>query len=154
MDPGARWSLIIGTAGGLLVLAAALFAPPVAPLLAVSTGLSAGSIYIRKTRRDLSGRAGQGGVIVAPVVVVAQGIGTTVNLLLLGGGLRLGSRLSVLGLSGGHVELPLSMVIALVVLLVLLDLALVLVSAEFTARQALAARREPEQSSIETAAQG
>jgi len=138
MDPGARNSLILGAIGGLAVLAAAALFPPLAPLLALVTGLIAGPLYVRTTRRELTGRAGQGGLVCAPPIVLAQGLGTALNLFVLGGGIRLGGRMSMLGATG-EAELPLPMLMALVLLLVLLDLALVAVGAEFMARRAVAA---------------
>ncbi len=138
MDPGARNSLIVGAVGGLAVLAAAILLPPLAPLLALAAGLFAGPVYVHTTRRDLTGRAGQGGFICAPPVVLAQGLGTVLNLFVLGGGVRLGGRLSMLGATS-EADLPIPMLAALIVLMVLLDLALVVVGAEFAARRAVAA---------------
>jgi len=144
MDPGARWSLIVGVVAGLLIAAAAALLAPVAPLLAVVAGLLAGWLYVRTTRREIPARAGQGGIIAVPPILLGQGAGTAANLLLLGGGLELGSRLSVLGSGGGSLELPASMVAALIVLVVLLDLALVLVGAEWIARRTLRKRETAE----------
>ena len=122
------------------MLAAAAFIAPLAPLLAAVLGPLAGWAYIRFTRRDLPRFKSTGGVIAAPPIVIAQGLGTALNLLVLGGGLRLGARLTVLDGGTGDLSLPTSMVAALIALVVLLDLALVLVGAEWAGRRAAAAR--------------
>ena len=132
--------MIIGLIGGIAVLAAAAFLAPLAPLLAALLGPLAGWAYVRFTRRDLPRYKSTGGVIAAPPIVVAQGLGTALNLLVLGGGLRLGARLTVLDGGAGDLTLPTSMIAALIVLVVLLDLALVLVGAEWAGRRAAAAR--------------
>ncbi len=142
MDPGARWSLIVGVVAGLLVAAAAALLAPAAPLVAIAAGLLAGWLYVRTTRREIPARAGQGGIIALPPVLLGQGAGTAVQLLLLGGGLELGARLSVVGRGGADVELPVSMVVALIAFVVLLDAALVLLSAEWIARRAVRARAQ------------
>ncbi len=140
MDPGARASLLIAILAAAAVLASAAFLAPLAPLIALAAGLAAGWAYIRFTRRELPARAGQGGLVAAPPIVLAQGLGTALNLLLLGGGYRLGARLTMLNDGGGSLDLPLPMTLALIVLAMLLDLALVLVAAEWAARRAVAAR--------------
>jgi hypothetical protein len=142
MDPGARWSLIIGAVAGLLVAAAAALVAPAAPAIAIAAGLLSGWLYVRTTRRELPTRVGQGGIIALPPILLGQGAGTAVHLLLLGGGLELGSRVSMLGRGGGPVELPVTMVIGLIAFVVLLDLALVLLAAEWIARRVVKARAE------------
>ncbi len=140
MDPGARAALIVGIVAGLCVLAAAAFVAPVAPLLAAIAGPLAGWAHIRFTRRDLPRYRGAGGFIAAPPIVLAQGLGTALNLLLLGGGYRLGARLTVIGDGAGDLTLPPSMIAALIALMVLLDLALVLVGATWAGRRAVVSR--------------
>ncbi len=143
MDPGARLSLLTGAVTALAVLAAALFLPVASPVLALGAGLAAGALYVRRTRRPHTGRAGQGGLIAAPPIVAAQAVGSTLQLTLLGGGLEMGARLSVLAGGRGQVAMPPAMIAAVVLLLCLLDLALVLASAELTARRALSSDRNP-----------
>lgn len=140
MDPGARWSLIIGVVAGLLVAAAAALVAPAAPAIAIAAGLLSGWLYVRTTRRDLSAFVGQGGIIAVPPILLGQGTGTAVHLLLFGGGLELGSRVSMLGSGGGPVELPLTMVIGVIAFVVLLDLALVVLAAEWIARRVVKAK--------------
>jgi len=134
--------LIIGLLGALAVLAAAAFVGPVAPVLVALTGVAAGWAYVRFTRLELPRRPGQGGVVIAPLVVLAQGLGTALNLLLLGGGVRLGARLTHLGSHSDPMQLPVGMAIALILLSMVLALALVLVGAEWSARRAVAHRAE------------
>jgi hypothetical protein len=140
MDPGTRNATLIGLLGGACVLAAAAFVAPLAPLLAAIAGPLAGWAYVRFTRRELTVRKGTGGVIAAPPIVAAQGVGTALNLLLLGGGYRLGARLTVIDGGTGELILPPAMIAALITLMVLFDLALVLVGAEWAGRRAAAAR--------------
>ncbi len=132
--------MIIGLLGGLCVLAAAAFLAPLAPLLAAVCGPLAGWTYIRFTRREIPRFKSTGGLIAVPPIVLAQGLGTALNLLVLGGGLRLGARLTVLDGGAGELTLPTSMVAAVILLVVFLDLALVLVGAEWAGRRAAAAR--------------
>ena len=138
MDPGARAALIVGLVSGLLILAGAALVAPSAPVIAAIAGPLAGWAYIRFTRRDLPARKGLGGIVAAPPVVLAQGLGTALNLLLLGGGVRLGARLTVASGGTGGLTLPPTMIAALIVLLMLLDLALVLIGAEWAGRRATA----------------
>jgi hypothetical protein len=140
MDPGARAALLIAILAAVAVLAAAAFVAPLAPVLALAAGLAAGWSYIRFTRREIPARAGQGGLVAAPPIVLAQGLGTALNLLLLGGGYRLGARMTHLHDGARSLDLPLPMTLALIVLTMLLDLALVLVAAEWAARRAVASR--------------
>ena len=140
MDPGARAALIIGLLGAMAVLAAAAFVSPLAPVLVTVTGILAGWSYVRFTRLDLPRRPGQGGVVAAPLVVLAQGLGTALNLLLLGGGVRMGARLTHLGSHSDPMQLPVGLAIALILLAMLLALALTLVGAEWAARRAVASR--------------
>ena len=142
MDPGARAALIIGLLGAVAVLAAAAFIGPVAPVLVAVTGALAGWAYVRFTRLELPRRPGQGGVVVAPVVVLAQGLGTGLNLLLLGGGVQLGARLTHLGSRSDPMQTSLALAIALILFAMLLALALVLLGAEWAARRAVASRED------------
>ncbi len=140
MDPGTRYAALVGFVGGACVLAAAAFLAPLAPLIAAIAGPLAGWAFVRSTRRELGPRKGTGGAIAAPPIVLAQGLGTALNLLLLGGGYRLGARLTVLDGGAGELTLPVPMIAALITLMVLLDLALVLVGAEWAGRRTAAAR--------------
>ena len=140
MDPGARAALIVGLGGACAVGVAGAFLAPIAPLLAATAGMLAGWLHVRYTRLEIPKRPGQGGWVVAPPIVLAQVLGTALDLFLLEGGVRLGARLTHLG--AGSLDLPVPMALALIVLVALLDLALVLVGAEWAARRALARRRD------------
>jgi len=142
MDPGARTALIIGLLGALAVLAAAAFVGPLAPVLVALVGMASGWAYVRFTDLELPRRPGQGGIVIAPLVVLAQGLGTALNLLLLGGGVRLGARLTHLGSHSDPMQLSVGLAVALILLAMLLALALVLVGAEWAARRTVAARAE------------
>ncbi len=136
MDPGARAALIVALLAALAVLGLAAFVAPAAPALAALAGVACGWIYVRYTRRELPKRKGQGGVVAAPLITLAQAAGTALNLFLLGGGVSIGARLTHVGVGTDSMDMPLSLSLPLLVLATLLTLALVLVGGEVGARWA------------------
>ena len=136
MDPGARTALIVALLAAVAVMAAAAIIAPLAPVLAAVAGLVCGWVYVKFTRRELPHRKGQGGMIAAPLITLAQAAGTALNLFLLGGGVRIGARLTHLGVGTDSMEMPLSLSLPVLVLASLLTLALVLVGGEVGARRA------------------
>ena len=136
MDPGARAALIVALLASLAVMAAAAFLAVAAPVVAAVAGVACGWIYVRFTRRELPARKGQGGVIAAPLITLAQLAGSALNLFLLGGGVRIGARLTHLGVGTDSMDMPLSLALPLVLLATLLTLAMVLVGGEVGARRA------------------
>jgi len=138
MDPGARTALIVALLAALVVLAAAAFIAPLAPVVAAVAGLVCGWVYVRFTRRELPKRVGQGGVIAAPLITLAQATGTALNLYLLGGGVRIGARLTHLGVGTDSMDMPLTLSLPLLVVTTLLTLAMVRVGGEVGARRAVA----------------
>ncbi len=136
MDPGARAALLVALLAALAVLASAAFLAVLAPVIAAAAGIACGWIYVRYTRRELPARKGQGGVIAAPLITLAQLAGTALNLFLLGGGVRIGARLTHLGVGTDSMDMPLSMSVPLLLLATLLTLAMVLVGGEWGARRA------------------
>lgn len=136
MDPGARAALIVALLAAIGVLAAAAFVAPAAPALAAVAGVVCGWIYVRYTRRELPKRKGQGGVIAAPLITLAQAAGAALNLFLLGGGVRIGARLTHVGVGTDSMDMPLSVSLPLLLMVTLLTLAMVLVGGEVGARWA------------------
>ncbi len=136
MDPGARAALLVALLASLAVMAAAAFLAVAAPVVAAVAGVACGWIYVRFTRRELPARKGQGGVIAAPLITLAQLAGSALNLFLLGGGVRIGARLTHLGVGTDSMDMPLSLALPLVLLATLLTLAMVLVGGEVGARRA------------------